>query len=167
MIIGFMVIFQVHVHGGDGAHARDRYLEGRWAPSQSYIFASDFAGRRWCWPWPGIALGIGISYPREGTAHPSLSTSCPSKLTGGWVFRAAPDCLGRGANWARSTPAIKAARKDPIDALALRIVLTCERSPFGFPKTPFCGKRCRWPPRKTSGRESAVTEIFEGPGSAY
>jgi putative ABC transport system permease protein len=64
----------------------------------------------------GIALGVGFSYVLKNTLHSHFPTMA-FQLTGAWDFKAIVIALC-GAILGASYPALKAARKDPIDALS-------------------------------------------------
>jgi putative ABC transport system permease protein len=114
MIIGFMVIFQ-SMYTAVMERTREIGILKSMGASQSYILRV-ILRETLVLAVAGIALGIGISYLAKVLLTHRFHV-LPLELTGGWVFRAALIALV-GALLGAIYPAIKAARKDPIDALA-------------------------------------------------
>ena len=65
----------------------------------------------------GIALGVGFTYALRWFLHTHINPTLSFQLTGEWVLRAIAIALC-GALLGALYPALKAARKDPIDALS-------------------------------------------------
>jgi putative ABC transport system permease protein len=114
MVIGFMVIFQ-SMYTAVMERTREIGILKSMGASQSYILRV-ILRETLLLAIAGIALGIAISYTAKILLTHKFHV-LPLLLTGEWVFRASVLALV-GAMLGAIYPAIKAARKDPIDALA-------------------------------------------------
>jgi len=114
MVIGFMVIFQ-SMYTAVMERTREIGILKSMGASQSYILGVVLR-ETLLLALGGIALGIGISYLAKFLLMHRFHL-LPMLLTGEWVLRATLIAL-IGALLGAVYPAVKAARKDPIDALA-------------------------------------------------
>jgi len=114
MVIGFMVIFQ-SMYTAVMERTREIGILKSMGASQSYILRV-ILRETLLLAVAGIALGIAISYLAKVLLTHRFHV-LPLLLTGEWVLRASVIALV-GAMLGAIYPAIKAARKDPIDALA-------------------------------------------------
>ena len=114
MIIGFMVIFQ-SMYTAVMERTREIGILKSMGASRAYILGV-ILRETVLLALAGIALGIAISYLAKVLLTHHFHV-LPLLLTGEWVVRAAVIAL-IGALLGAVYPAIKAARKDPIDALA-------------------------------------------------
>jgi putative ABC transport system permease protein len=65
----------------------------------------------------GVILGVAATYFLRWFLHAHVNATMAFQITGGWVWRAVLIALA-GSIFGALYPALKAARKDPIDALA-------------------------------------------------
>jgi putative ABC transport system permease protein len=114
MIIGFMVIFQ-SMYTAVMERTREIGILKSMGASRSYIL-SVILRETLLLALAGIALGIATSYTAKFLLTHRFHL-VPMLLTGEWILRATVIAL-LGALLGAVYPAIKAARKDPIDALA-------------------------------------------------
>ncbi len=114
MVIGFMVIFQA-MYTAVMERTREIGILKSMGASRSYILGV-ILRETVLLALGGIALGIGISYLAKFLLTHRFRV-LPMLLSGEWVLRATVIAL-IGALLGALYPAVKAARKDPIDALA-------------------------------------------------
>ena len=114
MVIGFMVIFQ-SMYTAVMERTREIGILKSMGASQTFILRV-ILRETLLLALAGIALGIAISYLAKVLLTHRFHV-LPLLLTSEWVFRASVIALV-GAMLGAIYPAIKAARKDPIDALA-------------------------------------------------
>lgn len=114
MVIGFMVIFQ-SMYTAVMERTREIGILKSMGASQTYILRV-ILREALVLAAGGIVLGIGISYLTKFALVHRFHL-VPMLLTGDWILRATAIAL-LGALLGAIYPAIKAARKDPIEALA-------------------------------------------------
>ena len=114
MVIGFMVIFQ-SMYTAVMERTREIGILKSMGASRTYILRV-ILRETLLLAVGGIVLGIGISYLAKFALVHRFHL-VPMLLTGDWVLRATAIAL-LGALLGAIYPAIKAARKDPIEALA-------------------------------------------------
>ena len=114
MVIGFMVIFQ-SMYTAVMERTREIGILKSMGASRTYILRV-ILRETLLLAVGGIALGIGISYLAKFALVHRFHL-VPMLLTGDWILRATAIAL-LGALLGAIYPAIKAARKDPIEALA-------------------------------------------------
>jgi len=114
MVIGFMVIFQ-SMYTAVMERTREIGILKSMGASRSYILGVVLR-ETVLLALAGTALGIGISYLAKFLLTHRFHV-LPMLLTGEWILRATVIAMV-GALLGAIYPAIKAARKDPIDALA-------------------------------------------------